>query len=315
MPRLDVTVAGELNLDLILYGLPRRRAAEREYLASGMALTLGSSSAIFAHNLACLGNRVGFVSRTGQDPFGQQARAALAAAGVDVSRVRTAPSPPAGLTVILAQKSGREILTFPGAISELRWEDLDLAYLERGRHFHLSSFYLHRRLRPDLPRLFAHLRRAGLTTSLDTNDDPEDCWNGGLGRVLPYLDILFLNQKEATRLRPIWAGPRAPGGLLVVIKRGARGAIACRGACRGGGRHLRQAPGKWSAPAVRAPLVDAVGAGDSFDAGFIHQFIRGADVPACLALANRAGALSVTRPGGTAAFRDPALLRRLLRAG
>lgn len=309
MPRLDVTVAGELNLDLILYGLPRRRAAEREYLASGMGLTLGSSAAIFAHNLARLGNRAGFVSRIGDDLLGQQARAALAAAGVDVSRVRTAPSPPTGLTVILAQERGREILTFPGAISELRWKDLDLAYLERGRHFHMSSFFLQRRLRPYLPRLFARLRRAGLTTSLDTNDDPEDRWDGGLRRVLPHLDILFLNQKEAARLRPIWAGARAPSGLLVVIKRGARGAMACRGAgCAGRPRE------SWSAAGARAKVVDRVGAGDSFDAGFVHQFIRGADVPACLAFANRAGALSVTRPGGIAAFRDPALLRRLVRA-
>lgn len=309
MARLDVTAAGELNLDLILYGLPRRRAAEREYLASGMTLTLGSSSAIFAHNLACLGNRVGFTSRIGDDPMGQQARAALAAAGVEVSRVRLSAAPPTGLTVILARKNEREILTYPGAIPELRWDHLDFEYLERGRHFHLSSFFLHRRLRPHLPALFARLRRAGLTTSLDTNDDPEGRWDGGLAAVLPHLDILFLNQHEAARLRGTWSGPRVPERLLVVVKRGARGAAAYRGA--GSGRRPRE---EWSAAAVPAQAVDTVGAGDSFDAGFIHQFIRGAGVAAGLDFANRAGALSVTRPGGTAAFLDPAALRRLLRA-
>jgi sugar/nucleoside kinase (ribokinase family) len=51
-------------------------------------------------------------------------------------------------------------------------------------------------------------------------------------------------------------------------------------------------------------MVDAVGAGDSFDAGFIHQFIRGAKVEDCLKFANIIGALSVTRAGGTEAFRD-----------
>ena len=53
MPRFDVTIAGELNLDLILYGLPEQLAPERELLADRMMLTLGSSSAIVAHNLAC----------------------------------------------------------------------------------------------------------------------------------------------------------------------------------------------------------------------------------------------------------------------
>jgi sugar/nucleoside kinase (ribokinase family) len=52
--------------------------------------------------------------------------------------------------------------------------------------------------------------------------------------------------------------------------------------------------------------VDPVGAGDSFDAGFLHQYVRGADLPTCLAAGNLAGALSTTRPGGTEAFRDAA---------
>ena len=70
MPRFDITIAGELNLDLILYGLPEKLAPERELLADRMMLTLGSSSAIVAHNLSVLGSRVGFQSRIGNDPLG-----------------------------------------------------------------------------------------------------------------------------------------------------------------------------------------------------------------------------------------------------
>ena len=68
MSRFDVTIAGELNLDLILYGLPEQLPPERELLADRMMLTLGSSSAIVAHNLAALGSRVGFQSRIGDGP-------------------------------------------------------------------------------------------------------------------------------------------------------------------------------------------------------------------------------------------------------
>jgi sugar/nucleoside kinase (ribokinase family) len=50
--------------------------------------------------------------------------------------------------------------------------------------------------------------------------------------------------------------------------------------------------------------VDAVGAGDSFDAGFLHEYVRGADLTTCLTAGNLAGAFSTTRPGGTEAFRD-----------
>ena len=102
MPHFDVTVVGELNLDLILYGLPPQLEPERELMADGLALTLGSSSAIFAHNLAVMGSKVGFISRIGEDPLGEIALARLAAGGVDVSQVRKVAGPTStGLTVIL----------------------------------------------------------------------------------------------------------------------------------------------------------------------------------------------------------------------
>ena len=80
MRRFDVTIAGELNLDLILYGTPEDIPRERELLVSDMNVTLGSSSAIVAHNLASLGSRVGFVSCIGDDQFGELALARLSAA-------------------------------------------------------------------------------------------------------------------------------------------------------------------------------------------------------------------------------------------
>ena len=93
MPRFDVTIAGELNLDVILYGLPEELPPEHELLTDRMMLTLGSSSAIVAHNLAALGSRVGFQSRIGDDSLGQIALQRLNESGVDVSRVLTVPGP------------------------------------------------------------------------------------------------------------------------------------------------------------------------------------------------------------------------------
>src|SRR5215469_7888518 len=102
MPRFDVTIAGELNLDLILYGLPEQLLPERELLADRMMLTLGSSSAIVAHNLSVLGSRVGFQSRIGDDALGRIAMDRLRESGVDVSKVRVIPGEmTTGLTVIL----------------------------------------------------------------------------------------------------------------------------------------------------------------------------------------------------------------------
>src|ERR1700683_3841032 len=88
MPRFDVTIAGELNLDLILYGLPDELPPERELLADRMMLTLGGSSSILAHNLAALGSRVGFQTRIGDDDLGTTALERLQEGGIEVSAGR-----------------------------------------------------------------------------------------------------------------------------------------------------------------------------------------------------------------------------------
>jgi len=85
--RFDISVLGELNCDLILYGLPAVLEPEREHLANDFALTLGSSSAIFAHNISLLGSRVGFASCIGGDPLGKFCVERLSESGVDVSGI------------------------------------------------------------------------------------------------------------------------------------------------------------------------------------------------------------------------------------
>lgn len=298
MPRFDVTLAGELNLDLILYGLPTELPPERELLASHMMLTLGSSAAIVAHNLSALGCRVGFISRIGDDPLGGIAIERLAAGGVDVEKVRRmSGETKTGLTVILQRKLERNILTYPGTIFDLTIEDLDFEYLTDSGHFHLSSFYLQRGLRPQVGELFRRLKAEGLTISLDTNDDPEGGWQGGLIDVLRYVDVFLPNAREALLITGTHDLETAVARLaervpLVVVKLGQQGAMAQRGRER------------FTSPAVPVDFVDPVGAGDSFDAGFLSQFVRGADLPQCLAWGNLAGAFSTTMAGGTEAFRD-----------
>jgi sugar/nucleoside kinase (ribokinase family) len=300
MPRFDVTIAGELNLDLILYGLPDQLAPERELLADRMMLTLGSSSAIVAHNLAALGSRVGFQSRIGDDSLGQIALERLRQGGVDVSQVRIAPGAiTTGLTVILHHEAWRNILTYSGTIAETSWQDLDLDYLADSRHFHFSSYYLQRALRPRVGELFQRLKAKGLTISLDTNDDPDDRWDGDLKDVLRHVDVFLPNEREACKAAGTENMEAAIRKLsewvpLVVVKLGRKGAMAQRGGER------------FVSPSREVATVDTVGAGDSFDAGFLHQFVRGVDLQTCLASGNLAGALSTTRPGGTEAFRDAA---------
>ncbi|MFZ0773985.1 MAG: sugar kinase [Candidatus Sulfotelmatobacter sp.] len=307
MPQFDVTIAGELNLDLILYGLPEALPPERELLAENMMLTLGSSSAIVAHNLAALGSRVGFVSCIGGDALGDIALERLSAGGVHVERVIRHSTAQTGLSVILQHGNWRNILTYPGTIFDLRPEHIDFEYISASRHFHFSSFYLQRGMRPHAADLFRQLKQHGLTISLDPNDDPQDEWKSDIEEALRYVDILLPNTREAKKIAGTQNLDDAVCKLaamvpLVVVKLGAEGAMAQRDGDR------------FVSPAAMVEVVDPVGAGDSFDAGFLHQFLRGGDLQSCLAAGNVAGALSTTRAGGTEAFRDAEYRDRFLQS-
>jgi sugar/nucleoside kinase (ribokinase family) len=294
--RFDVTLAGDTALDVLMYGISDELPPEQELLADGMAIRVGGSGAITAHNLAALGNAVGFITTLPDDALGQLCQSELREAGVDLSCGVAAPNSQAGVTVHLQHKKRRHMFTYAGPTLDLRFDDLDLGYLSDAQHFHMSSYYLQRALTPRIPELFAALKQAGVTVSLDPNDDPSQGWDRGVLEALRYVDVLMPNEREACLLAGERELDRAISVLralvpLLVVKRGAEGANAFRG------------PQSWHVHAENACFVDGVGAGDSFNAGFLHAWIRGWPIERALALGNKAGALSVSANGGTAAFR------------
>lgn len=306
MSSFDVTIAGEINLDLILYGLPTDMPVERELLADDFRLTLGSSSAILAHNLSALGVKVGFITKIGTDSLGTIAIERLKESAVDISRVVTANSGyQTGVTILLNHGKMRHILTYPGLMSEMSVHDLDISYLASGRHFHISSLYLQKGLQSDLPRLCRELKQKGLTLSLDTNDDPDDRWGNPLEELFPLLDVLLPNEDEAKRIAKTedieeaisYLSDRVP---VVAMKCGARGSLVQAG---------RQ---RWIAPPVSVQPTDTIGAGDSYNAGFLKGYLEKRPLPVCAAMGNTTAALSTLRSGGTESFRDKALLRTFL---
>jgi sugar/nucleoside kinase (ribokinase family) len=307
MPALDITIAGEVNLDLILYGLEETIPVDREVLGSNFELTLGSSSAILAHNLSVLGRHVGFVTLCGSDAMGTIAMERLVEAGVDVSRSKKPETgAKTGVTIVLPHGRSRRILTYPGIMFDMTVADLDIEYLASARHFHLSSLFLLRGLHADLPRLLRELKARGLTLSLDTNDDPENQWDGVLQELLPLIDVLLPNEDEVCRIARRGSVAAALDALsekvpLIAVKCGSRGAIIQQG-----GRRTEISP-------VIVQPVDTIGAGDSFNAGFLSAWLSGARAEECAVAGNITGALSAQRPGGTEAFRDRALMEDFLR--
>lgn len=299
MQKFDITIAGEINLDLILYGLPSSLPVERETLADHFEFTLGSSSAILAHNLSTLGMATGFLTRAGADELGAIAMRRLAESGVDLSRtVHAHDGVKTGVTILLHHGEARHIFTYPGTMFEMTRQDLDIDYLASSRHFHLSSLFLHRALQADLPDLFRELKRHRLTLSLDTNDDPEDKWDGVLQELLPLVDILLPNEREICRIARRDTLDEALDELAGVVP-----VIAVK--CGPGGSVVQSGKQRLRVPGVEnLHPVDTIGAGDSFNAGFLAAWLSGYRLAECAMGGNITGALSTQGIGGTEAFRS-----------
>lgn len=291
---LEIIVAGDANCDLILTDVPPLEL-DKEKLAGDMNLLLGGSSTITAFNLARLGARVGFAGVLGGDMFGTYVEEKLRWAGVDLGGLIRRPRMKTGLTIWLNTGTRRAGVTYPGTIAALKGRDVSSDYLARARHLHVGAYFFLENLHPGAPALFRRARKLGLTTSLDGNFDPTEKWDSNIWKVLAHTDIFFPNEDEAlrmTRKPDVREAARELGRLarIVAVKRGGDGAL------------VHSAEGTFEVPAVPAKVVETTGAGDSFNAGFLAAFVKGAPLEECARAGAAAGARAVTRPGGTTAF-------------
>jgi sugar/nucleoside kinase (ribokinase family) len=328
---LDLVVVGDANPDLILRGGPLVPAfGQRERIVDHAAFVVGGSGAITAIGAARLGLRTAMVATVGDDTLGRFMREELAAAGVETSALRVVNGLHTGISVILDRSEDRAILTAPGALAAIDPDTVGDALLRRTRHVHISAPFLQPRLRNGLTRLVTRSHGAGATVSLDTGWDPEERWTS-VSAALGLVDVLLPNAQEATRLAAALNGtavngraatesaesaaePDGPtavaaakvlaaGGPLVAVKLGADGAAAVRG-----GTMVQTA-------SYRVDSFDAVGAGDSFAAGFLAGWLNGADLRSALSLGCASAALSTRCAGGTAGQPTRAEAQALMAAG
>ncbi|MFI5695945.1 carbohydrate kinase family protein [Kribbella sp. NPDC051586] len=292
----DLLVIGDANPDVVVGPVAQPILfGQRERLVPSGSLVLGGSASIMACGAARLGLSVAFAGRVGDDAAGAFVRTTLAERGVDVSALVTDPSLPTPLTTILTSGDDRAILTSPGCLPAVTAADIPNRMVCSARHVHAGSFYLLPELAVGLARIFKEAKAAKATTSLDPNDDPAGKWDRtALDPILRVTDYFLPNAAEALALTGHHsvvdaAGILARRGPLVVVKNGAEGALA-----HNGSRVV-------TAPALKVETVDAVGAGDSFDAGWVAAVLNGFKPDRALTIAAACGSLSTRAAGGTAA--------------
>jgi ribokinase len=291
----DIITFGDMCVDLLVSGgdiVPR--FGQVEQLVGDYTLEMGGSTCIFACQAARLGAKTGILGKVGPDGFGRLILQRLQDCSVDTRHVTIEPDLKTGLGIALCKENDRAILTYLGSLNALTPVDVQENFLASARHLHHGSYFLLTQLKPSIPAILHQARALGLTTSLDTNWDPDEDWNGYLSEALRETDVFLPNQQELyhiTRTNKLEEGIRnilARGVRILVVKLGEAGA------CASDGKRL------YHCAVTPVSGGDSVGAGDSFDAGFLMGWQRGLPLDECLRMACGCGRSVAGQIGGLA---------------
>lgn len=297
---MTVIVLGDANVDMVIR-LPDRSADTPDLTRSEPQLFGGGTAANTAVALARLGVPTAFAGAVGDDGFGRFVRDDLVAEGIDTRSLHTLPAAFTPMVIAMIEPDGERLnVVWPperGADQQLRPADIDADQIASAAWLHTSGMCL--RLSPARDTVLHAMQiahNAGVPVSLDLNLRLE-LWGWGdniratVARALPLVSVIFGGAADEIVPLSSIADPaeaaRALAGesRIVVARQGADGALAAT------------PEGIVQVPAFPAQVVDTLGAGDVFDAGFIAARCDGAGVREALRWGNAVAALKIQRPG------------------
>ncbi|WFE76690.1 carbohydrate kinase family protein [Roseinatronobacter sp. S2] len=275
-----ILCAGRLYCDLVMSDLPVMPNPGREVYAGALTLAAGGGAYITAAYCAALGRVAGLAAYLPAEPFGAALHDELATAGLELSLCR--PSPKGvdpQITVAMIMNDDRAFLTRRAGPALPTGLDEALGQAGYG-HLHLGELAT----LAEYPALVRAAKAAGMTVSCDCSWDAAVLERADLPALLTGVDVFLPNASEAEALAR--HAPLAVHAPLVVVKDGARGAYALSG-----GKMVQR-------PARAAHVVDTVGAGDAFNAGFIDAWLARRPLPECLDAGHAVAAAALGRHGG-----------------
>lgn len=285
----EVLVVGRPSWDLVFTRLPGWPTIGREIFAQGLSVSPGGTFNGVAA-LARLGVRVGMIGAVGNDEWSQLSLAAMQAERVSTELMAVLDQPMPAVSVCMTYGGDRGFLTYEPTNPELSGRCVAYA-LSALKGCHAS--FLQCCLNPDLAAYARAVQAMDTRVVVDCGWDEPWLIGPEIRTLMPLADIVFMNEPEA---RAISGRDDLDAALdvlarivdFVVVKRGADGASAIAHGER------------YDVPAVPAEVVDATGAGDCFNAGFLYGLLRGRPVAECLRLGTICGACAVQRAGGYA---------------
>lgn len=283
---------GRIYCDLVFRGLDGMPQLGREVFAEAFTLTPGGGALITAAHLAALGRPAALLARFGTDELSSALGEQIERLGLDLQFLDRHASAGPQLTVVMVEKGERAFLSRRAGHARPASFDKALAW-SAATHLHIAEYAtLH-----EMTDAITAAKRHGLTVSLDPSWDDTLIREPAFFEHAAGTDIFLPNREEALALTGL-ADPAAALTQLaatfpiVVLKRGGEGAM------------LAAAGQTIALPSRKVEVIDTTGAGDAFNAGFIHAWLNGTALADCLAAAIEAGTCSVQAPGGTGSLQS-----------
>lgn len=284
------------------------------YVQQFSKVVVGAESNV-AVGLAKLGIESGWVSKVGNDEFGQFIIRELKAEGVDTCQVGLSNDHPTAIMFKQFSASLDSSVFYyrqGSAASTLGMEDINLEYLRQARMIHLSGITpaLSDSCKQTVIELFRFAKQERILISFDPNIRRK-LWSEEMARetlkpLLLAADIALLGEDEGE----ILLGTRDAKAISELLLQAGVKAVGVKQGSKGSS--VADARGFHKIAPYPVKVVDTIGAGDAFNAGFLTGFLEGKPVEECGLMGSLMGGLAVSSYGDTEGLPDRATFDRLL---
>ncbi len=312
-----IWVAGNIVADMFVSGMDRLPShAGDEYVQGNVAffpsapvLTIGGNAGNTAYVLGTLGAPVTLFGALGDDAFGALAREWLARADVTLSAIQVSSAATSTTVVATDTLLNRVAYHHAGANDDFSLREMPLPWLDQAKILFVTSYPICARMRDAqaLAETLSAARAHGIVTALDIGPDiAAPLHIAEIAAALPHVDYLLANAHELSVLTHCLdldvaiAAARAAGVRCVVAKRGPLGA------------RLVDQTGARDVAGFQVEAKFTVGAGDSFNAGFLFGLTHGWPLERAARFANATAALVVSGSQGVLGCPDRAHIDHFL---
>ncbi|HQT44674.1 MAG TPA: carbohydrate kinase family protein, partial [Candidatus Micrarchaeota archaeon] len=300
----DVLTVGHILYDVRCYVDTFPQPDKSSVIEGPIHSSGGGSAANVAINLSMLGRKCGIACNVGSDRHGAFLHSELKKSGIDLNGVQMCKGK-SGMSIVLVDKNAEVEIIESLGVSD-NYVKVGRDYVSLFKHLHVTGMNLR-----TTKEAITCAYKAGLSVSYDSGRFMSGGGEKEIGGILFKIDQLIINRKELATLVGKKAYKNESGvvqdakyiakkyALDFCVKGGKERTIVARA----DGSHFAITP-------YKVKVIDTIGAGDAFAAGFIDAFLEGRKIGECARFASACSAEEIMRPGAHSGLDKKLIFRK-----